>query len=495
MKKWLVCIGLVLPMLLVLEAGAVTAKLEMQPIPRVARSGDPASQMARMVSAQTVRATWQNDGVPETPAEFSARVKKEPEYRCKTPLRGVLELAGTPYLFVFDATDAVEGGYDRLYFDRNGNGDLTDDGMALRNEDESRVNRRTAVNPRLMPRATTAAPSAGGTTVARAAAPVRTLFGSAWPRAAAQSAFDGVAVHLTVEGTPLDYTLLPQVSCSQTDRGESKTTSVYAMFRSGQMARGTIELDGKSCQVFLVDSNSNGRFDDAVSFTPYPSGNDERVRPAYGDSLVLAADNGNMPRVVRTLQEGVHVAPLYVFDGKRYQLTVAPAGSSITLEPWKSGTGTVEFPDTGYTAVLYGDAGFVPVSSDEGKSVEVPAGQWRLYTYTLDKTPADALNASREPRTRVPYTRVAATGSSRCEAINVEKGKTVRAPFGPPYATEVTASPTVRPPTAQLSLALFGKAGEAVTSLYVDGQRPDAPSFVVAGADGRKVESGAFQFG
>ena len=60
-------------------------------------------------------------------AEFRKVVKKEPKYQSKQPLRAVAMLGGKPYAFAIDQKDSKSTAYSRLYFDANGNGDLTDD--------------------------------------------------------------------------------------------------------------------------------------------------------------------------------------------------------------------------------------------------------------------------------------------------------------------------------------------------------------------------------
>ncbi|HBO46009.1 MAG TPA: hypothetical protein DD670_19215, partial [Planctomycetaceae bacterium] len=59
---------------------------------------------------------------------FRKVVEKEPEeYVSERPFRGTVKLGDREYGFVFDAVDREAGGCGVLYFDRNGNGDLTDD--------------------------------------------------------------------------------------------------------------------------------------------------------------------------------------------------------------------------------------------------------------------------------------------------------------------------------------------------------------------------------
>ncbi|NLE38847.1 MAG: hypothetical protein GX621_12555, partial [Pirellulaceae bacterium] len=71
---------------------------------------------------------WQANEDPQMRDAFKKAVKKEPaKYHSEFPLRGVATLGDRKYGFVLDAPDDKTPGYGLLYFDRNGNGDLTDD--------------------------------------------------------------------------------------------------------------------------------------------------------------------------------------------------------------------------------------------------------------------------------------------------------------------------------------------------------------------------------
>jgi len=89
---------------------------------------------------------------------------------------------------------------------------------------------------------------------------------------------------------------------------------------------------------------------------------------------------------------------------------------------------------------------------------------------------------------------VAAEGVAGGTAVTIEVGKSTPAPWGGPLRLHVVAAPA-RGGHSNLSLKIVGQAGEVCNSLVVNGRQPSAPTFVMASAEGRKVESGAFQFG
>ena len=106
-----------------------------------------------------------------------------------------------------------------MYFDANGNGDLTDD-------------KPTAATEVTGPTATVS-----------------------------QSQFPRVDVSLDVDGTSVDYSFLISSMSQQTPGRSYTTVSLYAAaVREGYITQGK-----KLTRVVLVDHNSNGRFDDAAA--------------------------------------------------------------------------------------------------------------------------------------------------------------------------------------------------------------------------------------
>ena len=106
----------------------------------------------RGANPQTIFVQMAKGGAPvgnrETMAAFKGIVKKEPKYCSENPFRGTVTLGSQQYAFVLDAVPQASKGensdvekakkketksklvvtvFNRLYFDLNHNGDLTDD--------------------------------------------------------------------------------------------------------------------------------------------------------------------------------------------------------------------------------------------------------------------------------------------------------------------------------------------------------------------------------
>ena len=99
-----------------------------------------------MTYSQYFRLDTRDKDQPREEPDFKSLVKKEPEYKCEHPFRNVARLGTGHFIFVFDATNFETDNYDLLYFDKNGNGDLTDDPI-IKAEPKTRYSRR-GVPPR-----------------------------------------------------------------------------------------------------------------------------------------------------------------------------------------------------------------------------------------------------------------------------------------------------------------------------------------------------------
>ncbi|MHC4399276.1 MAG: hypothetical protein ACYTG0_06330, partial [Planctomycetota bacterium] len=180
--------------------------------------------------------------------------------------------------------------------------------------------------------------------------------------------------------------------------------------------------------------------------------------------------------------------------------------------------GHVTIPCDGFRAKVYGDLGILNVTGDKSKPIALPAGDWKLMSYTIDLTGyqekaseeegedseetsilsalADALAGEGGSPSAPRTTRISADGGDD-QVLKVTKGETVSLPFGPPFKPVVTSSSSSVEggQEVRLSLAVVGSGGERCTSLSVDGGSPDRPTFTIRTADGKEVEQGSFKWG
>jgi len=386
---------------------------------------------------------------------------------------------------VLDAKDEKSKGYDRLHFDLNGNGDLTDDKPIEAVADPS---------PRVI-----------------------------GPSNSTYHQFPRVDVSIPVEGKSQEYSFLFSAnSYASTDYSYVSSSLTAAAYRTGEIA-----LDGKKHKVALLDDNSNGRFDDQTSIPGDIHYSGGGIYARMGDIVVVDSKNRQ------------HLSKLVKVGEKFYDVKVSPAGDRLTLTPSNLKIGYLANPSGPFTAVIFGDHGFLPILAQKDKTAAVPEGQWKLLSCNIvirgwkpapapgkkeeakpgkkdegkkeDKsggllgTLARALIGSESsPRTSEErmygppgVSMLAAHGTDKGTTVTVRAGETTTMPFGPPYKPVVAANvgrwEVGR--VAQLSMSLVGSGGEVVSSLTIDGRRPPQPELTIRDPKGEIVERGSFEFG
>ncbi len=409
--------------------------------------------------------------------QFKKLVKKEPEeYHSKHPLRAVAKLGSREYCFVLDAEEPDSKDYGLLYFDRNLNGDLTDD---------------EPISAKKLPGIMPAGYWRGG-----------------FPR-----------IELTVEagGEKFDYAFYFQ-AYANTGREEHKYVS--ASLTAAAYREGEITLDGKKRRVVLLDYDSNGRFDDVMKIPEGVQMADGRIYAQPGDMLLVdpETDQGRYGLYRITSNDFQHAVSRWAnIEGRFYDLKVTPAGERLTLTRSEVAVGAITNANENFRAMVYSEDGaLLKIEGGKDKPVPLPEGSWRLLDYTIDLTPkpqtdpedkekpkeeksllevlVEALaGSSREP-SRPRYTIISASGTRDYKPVRVVKGKTAEFPFGPPY-TPVVKVDYVTSDKANLGLSIVGSADEVCTDLTVNGGRPDKPKFTISTKDGEEVTSGSFEYG
>ena len=489
----------------------------------LSNNGSEQSFQAQVGPAGKNRIEW--PGMAEKTAEFQKIVKKEPKYQSDYPFRGVAELGSKKYAFALDVVppvpkaekpkpdaqakkpDAEQSqkeatepqdkkadpppkkfrGYNRLYFDFNGNGDLTDDKI---------------VSAESTPETEGFNPLAGE-----------------W----ASFQFPEIEVALDVEGTKFDY------ACSFSGYLRTGEDVRYASvsLQSPNYREGDITLDGKTTHVILLDSNCNGRFDDAASVAPSAAPN-EPLNLVEGDSLLL--DFPAAKKVERVAWNRTNfdeyrrwISKIVDIDGRYYNLKITPAGDKISLEEVEVPTGNITNPNDGFSAVIYSDKCVLKISGNKDAPISVPAGRWKLLSYKIDRTKIEEAEIpEKKPETpkqsivqalgksllgasvgtivptmpRRHDTYVEAQATSAYKEVEVRQGETVVMPFGPPYKPHVEVGNfDDEKQTARLSLSLVGSAGEVCSDLEVKGGRPPKPEFTIIDPQDKLVVKGAFEYG
>lgn len=507
MRLWLRSLAATTAFLAVLTVAAVacaeTCTLELKRVDR--QNPNDSDYAVRVADPQRLFVQIGKDNAPlgnqASVAAFKRIIKKEPKYQTANPFRGTVTLGSQPYAFALDAipqpskekkgdaekkkeAKAKSAGmtFNRLYFDANHNGDLTDD------------------------KPLDAEPPDG---------PMPTGAFFRFPR-----------VDLTVDAgnTKVEYSFVMEGS----GYTSPSLSYVQVMLKTAAYREGYITLDGKKRHVILVDVNSNGRFDDAMSVSKDFRTGGGRIPVQPGDMLLIDPKE--------YVEASMHyVSKLANIDGRFYDVKTSVAGDKLTLTPSAVPLGKVKNPNAKYRATIYGDQGFIDVCSQKGEAVSVPVGQWKLFSYTIDATQAkkpkkaDAkkseekgekkeknsaleslgnelgalLGGSLEGETAPRQSTVSAQATDSYKPVTVVKGETVELPFGPPYTPVVTAdffeddekNAGKKSEMLSLGLTLIGSAGEICDDMTVKDGHPSKPRFTITDAKGTVVERGSFEYG
>ncbi len=418
---------------------------------RFESGGEDPDFLFRMSYSQSF---WMQNGKvqgrgPEEPS-FDSLVKKQPEkYQCDQPFQAVAKLGTDLFPFALDSSDLATQGYDVLYFDRNRNGDLTDE------------------------------------------EPVRALptpENVRFPEGHTNREFPRVDLKVNAEGTTFDYACFFRIY-SQMRQGMPSYAG--ASLNTAACRDGEITLDGKRHRVVLLDFNSNGRYDDKFSFNPNVRTPDSRAYASHGDMFIIDPDTSNRSTYgygPTERKERQPLSNLLFLDGRFYDVAVSPAGDSLTLTPSTVATGAVKNPNEHYAAMVYDEKGTIlKISGRRGEPVPLPEGNWKLLDYMIQGSLDE----------RAP-TWLSAQGRTDYPAVTVRKGETAELPFGPPYrplvtVSRVSGSDTER--TASLDMKLVGSSGEICTNVMVKGKQPEKPVFAIANPKGKIVERGNFEYG
>jgi hypothetical protein len=229
----------------------------------------------------------------ECRTEPNEQVKLYPHFTSAHPLHGALVLgtqagrhrAGPCYQFALDESAGTGRGYDRLYFDTNRNGDLTDDGSRTPRAD-------VAQKARLGPSSST---------------------GDVW--------FDLLAVGLDAnDGPERRLELWPHLLIYDGD-GASRA---YVFFVGAKVHQGVIRIgEQKFTAVLGHNRNIDGRFDQPeTALHLLPADDPARGRPIW--------------------RGGMQLSSMHRCGNIFYRFAATPAGDKLFVWPYQGSLGTLE---------------------------------------------------------------------------------------------------------------------------------------------------------
>jgi len=374
------------------------------------------------------------------------------------PLYQIVTLGDRQYLFVVDQQKADDRFYNRLYFDANANGDLTDERPIDTGIDED--------------------------------------------GAFTSTKFPALDLTVTVGSKELPYRIAVDVerySPGAIIRAIASLTGATVggtdVGVSSEFAyTGRFELAGKTYTVWLCDENVNGRFDDKLTISPDVAG--LRDEPSLaGDTVYFSVDGQKESKPV-----GQYVSDFYVLGNQVFDMAMNFADKKIVFTPHQGQTGQVRLPGSfEYMAMVTEDRKQSVSFFKPEALVPVPAGTYRLVEYSLERKDeqGDLWHLEANGHRDMPPLAVAAgqeTAWTLCEPLNA-------------LVVIMDKQPRKRwfgPPEVSLDFKVLGAGGERITDVDCREKagtpesastRPPRPSFKVIKPDGEVVAQGRFEYG
>jgi hypothetical protein len=379
-----------------------------------------------------------------------------PDFACARPVFGLLELGDGARLLALDRKQPDDAFYGVLYFDVNGNGDLTEE-EPLEGAHQSPDGRTHMVD------------------------------------------FPVISTTVDLTGHALPYSLrilamgLTPGDSASPQRSPVDGLQVFANVNCAYTGR--FELDGETYSIVLSDRNGNGRFDDSVSL------GDRDIAPVEG-LLVPDADELYLAPSIRPGgSDGMLLADFLVVGGRLFEVVPDLAANKLVLTPTDEPLVPVPLSMKVERLHLYGGTGGRSVAMFRPEEeVTLPAGTYRVLNY----------QALREDEDGGTW-RALAFATTETPALEVGTGARRTLTFGEPYVPTVFVSARSRERVKDgvqqipIELRIVGAANEVVLDVrrisggtkWPDptGSRPKEAEYRIVKADGERVAQGKFEYG
>ena len=380
------------------------------------------------------------------------------------PLYTVIKLADSDRLSVIDRQKPDDPYYNRIYFDSNGNGDMTDD------------------------------PAVDGT--------IRKFNDDYY-----NVTFPVIDTEIKVDGAVLPYSFMPQVSGMGFEKaGDVEITAenirryVNCYFEINCSYSAEFQMDGRSYRVMLGDTDGNGRFNDRFSIPENFRSISRMPVYAQGDQFYISG-TGNIDFTDRQV-----CGDFVMVNGKLYEVEISTARGKLTLTEVTEGLVPLKLAMETERLALYSEDGEHCLNMYKPEStVLIPAGNYRLLSY----------QAFRDDEQGDRW-RLIAGGSTESPVVSVEQNNGAVLEFGEPFVPIVETQNVGRGSSGEgasdlpLLFNVEGTGRELLTELiHMSGtktkiplsktrgreNRPKEPSYRIVKSDGEIVAVGSFEYG
>ena len=383
---------------------------------------------------------------------------KLPELIGSKPVYGLAMLGNQFRLFVLSRQKEGDLFYNRMYFDANGNKDLTDDPFV-----DGEINHRREHDHCFV-------------------------------------SFPAVDMTIPQDGRDTPYSFVATMSVSrfsqfEKGRGAELEQRLWVMLRSNGHYEGAFELNGRKYRVALSDASADGRFDKAMTYRKSPQGDGEAEGPFGAERTdMFYLSRGDRLSIHEWHQLGNHL----VMDGIVFHVKVDIPGRVITLTEKTDGLAALKLgEDTEQLTLLDREQGNCVMAHRAGERVMLPQGSYRLLAYRVLKEDqwGDRWIMRGE-------------GDGRSQFVEVKEGRENLLPLGQPLRVVVTAYQYRGGASYRLNFELKGDGGENIGDVaHISGTRTEIPlsssrrnypkeaTYQVVRMDGEVVARGTFEYG
>ena len=251
-------------------------------------------------------------------------------------------------------------------------------------------------------------------------------------------------------------------------------------FRPAFYRRGQVILEDKSCEIALIDTDFNGKYNKYFA-PPIAGGRDPQC-----DVLAIDLDGNSKLRYREPgISEIMPLSRLIKINSQYYSMDVAEDGSTIKFRKGKPQFGTLSLEGKQAKLALWSDAGHQRISGSNGRWL-LPAGKYSAVE--LELTEPDSAGNKWTFDTIKSRAWAGELGD-----FEIRPGQTTSIRIGPPFQVRTFMKDADR--NALVGFHLEGQAGE----LYVPGAKKNGievpvPQFKIVSLAGQTVHSGQFEF-
>ncbi len=393
---------------------------------------------------------------------------KLPSFVSAHPIYSLVKLGEDEKLLVLDRQKTEDEYYNRIFFDSNGNRNLTDDPV---------IDGRIEEIP---------------------------------GRQYSRVQFPSVDTKIKINGKFLPFSFSPDFMGRLVAFDQGKISEellnrmVYLYLRVNCMYQGKFGVDGETYHVYLGDTNCNGLFYENFALRKLKNPPPGRM-PIFntGDNMFIS-QNKDIDLYDRQV-----CGDWLLVKNRLFEVNVSQTKGKMTLTPITQSLVPLKLAVQTEYLSLYTEGGeHFLMTCQPDKAIHIPKGKYRLFSYKMLKNDDQG-----------DLWRIVGQGMTECPWIDVDGSGDAMLEFGEPYVVSaevpenrfaaVQGSTTAKT-SVFLSFAVRGQGNEDISDLsHIKGDktkiplskveglthRPKEPTYTILTAEGKTAAQGSFEYG